>query len=40
MVTGWKFIDGAWYVFAEDGHMLHDTWIDGCHLGSDGRWDS
>lgn len=37
-VTGWKLIDGKWYYFNSDGHMVHDTIIGGFKLGSDGAW--
>lgn len=37
-VTGWKLIDGKWYYFNSDGHMVHDTVINGFKLGSDGAW--
>ena len=36
--TGWKLIDGKYYYFSGNGYMLHDTYIEGYELGSDGAW--
>lgn len=36
--TGWKLIDGKYYYFSSNGYMLHDTYIEGYELGSDGAW--
>ncbi|OOM76758.1 hypothetical protein [Clostridium sp. BL-8] len=36
--TGWRLIDGKYYYFSDNGYMLHDTYIDGYKLGSDGAW--
>ncbi|MDR3596397.1 RICIN domain-containing protein [Clostridium sp.] len=36
--TGWRLIDGKYYYFSDNGYMLHDTYIDGYELGSDGAW--
>ena len=33
----WQQIDGAWYCFDGAGYMLHDTWINGYYVGSDGK---
>jgi hypothetical protein len=35
---GWKLIDGQYYYFSSNGYMMHDTYIDGYRLGSDGAW--
>lgn len=32
----WQEIDSKWYYFDGSGYMVHDTDIDGYHLGSDG----
>ena len=37
MVTGWKKLDGKWYVFNESGVMFHDCWYQGTYyLDSNG----
>jgi hypothetical protein len=36
--TGWRLIAGKYYYFSDNGYMLHDTYIDGYELGSDGAW--
>lgn len=36
--TGWELIDGKYYYFSDNGYMLHDTYVDGYELGSDGAW--
>lgn len=36
--TGWRLIDGKYYYFSDNGYMMHDTYIDGYELGSDGAW--
>ncbi|MFW2491752.1 hypothetical protein ACN077_24825 [Clostridium chromiireducens] len=35
---GWRYINGEWYYFEENGYMAHDTIIDGYKLDSDGAW--
>jgi hypothetical protein len=40
MCTGWQLVNGAWYYLDASGAMLHDTWVGGYHLASDGRWDN
>jgi hypothetical protein len=35
---GWKLIDGKYYYFSNNGYMMHDTYIDGYELSSDGAW--
>lgn len=36
--TGWRLIDGKYYYFGDNGYMMHDTYVDGYKLGSDGAW--
>jgi hypothetical protein len=36
--TGWKLINGKYYYFSTNGYMLHDTYVEGYQLGSDGAW--
>ena len=36
VVTGWQYINGKWYFLDENGVMLHDTTVNGYHLGSSG----
>lgn len=36
--TGWKLIDGKYYYFSSNGYMMHDTYVEGYELGSDGAW--
>lgn len=36
--TGWRLIDGKYYYFSDNGYMMHDTYVDGYKLGSDGAW--
>ena len=36
--TGWRLINGRYYYFSENGYMLHDTYVEGYRLGSDGAW--
>gem|GEM_PF-1834010 len=31
-------INGRYYYFSENGYMLHDTYVEGYKLGSDGAW--
>jgi hypothetical protein len=38
--TGWLQVGDKWYYFNSDGHMAHDTTIDGYILGSDGAWEN
>jgi hypothetical protein len=35
---GWRLINGKYYYFSENGYMLHDTYVEGYRLGSDGSW--
>ena len=36
MQTGWITVDGKEYYMEENGHMAHDTTVDGKELGSNG----
>ena len=36
MRTGWYLDGDKYYYFDENGVMLHDTDVEGYHLGSDG----
>lgn len=36
--TGWRLINGRYYYFSQNGYMLHDTYVEGYRLGSDGAW--
>lgn len=36
--TGWRLIDGKYYYFSDNGYMMHDTYVEGYKLGSDGAW--
>ena len=36
MAIGWKFIDGNWHYFKENGLMVKDVYIDGYYINSDG----
>lgn len=45
MVTGWQFIENAWYYFnpvsdGTKGIMRRNTWIDGWFVGEDGKWNN
>lgn len=35
---GWKLIDGKYYYFSSNGYMMHDTYVEGYKLGTDGAW--
>lgn len=37
-VKGWKYIDGKYYYFGQDGYMKSNTIVDSYKLGSDGTW--
>lgn len=36
--VGWRQIDGKWYYFDSNGHMVKNTNVGGYALGSDGAW--
>lgn len=36
--TGWNWIDGKCYYFADNGYMLANTEVDGYTLNADGQW--
>ena len=36
--VGWRYIEGKWYYFDEEGYMAHDTVVDGCYINSSGEW--
>lgn len=35
-LTGWQYINGAWYYFNADGSMAHDQWIEDYYVGKNG----
>lgn len=38
LVKGWNYINRKWYFFDSNYNMVHDNYIDGYYLGSDGAW--
>lgn len=38
MLTGWVSDGPNWYYLNADGTMVHDTYIDGYYLGTNGAW--